>query len=64
MLDDFKKSFVKVKKKKVKEAEKGGKGAEKAAGKGAEQDHLKGSFRELIDRLLDPKVGLTCLLGG
>ena len=50
MMDDFKKSFVKVKAKK--------KVTEKVVKEVEDQnkEHLKGDFRILIDRLLDSKV--------
>ena len=47
-MDDFKKSFVKVKSKK-KEKDKVAKGMK-------DKDYLIGDFRTLVDRLLDSKV--------
>lgn len=59
MMDDFKKSFVKIKaKKKVKET------VVKEV-EDQNKEHLKGDFRILIDRLLDSKVetDFFCIYG-
>ena len=58
MMDDFKKSFVKIKAKK--------KVTEKVVKEVEDQnkEHLKGDFRILIDRLLDSKVDTDFCIHG
>ena len=55
----FKKALGKEKKKKEKDKDK--QKTEKKKEDTGDKEHLKGDYRTLIDRMLDPKVNLLCL---